>query len=42
MPGVGSSEKYWRYWKAINEVKNRKEDYIWMNEIKVWEGSGRF
>ena len=38
----GAFVKFGRYWGCMNQVGDRKEDCIWLEEIKGWEGSGKF
>lgn len=37
----GAFVKFLRYWACRNQVGDRKEDCIWLEEIKGWEGSGK-
>lgn len=37
----GAFVKFLRYWACRNQVGDRKEDCIWLEEIRGWEGSGK-
>lgn len=33
--------KFWKYCGCLNQVGDRKEECVWLEEIKSWEGSGK-